>query len=120
MTEAKKSHDIGMRRGRVLPNLPQPKQLDVIADGLPILMKSAGDLLAASKALGEHHRAATILKGHAMEEIAKILSCCSLTPPTSSPTRTSGLANQWCPTAFLCRKSIMPHFMPISSASMRT
>ena len=53
MVEAKKSDDIGMKRGRVLPNLPQPKQLDVIAEGLPILMKSAGDLLGASKALVE-------------------------------------------------------------------
>ena len=73
MAEAKKSGDIGMKRGRVLPNLPQPKQLDVIAEGLPILMKSAGDLLEASKALVEHYRAAAILKGHAMEELAKIL-----------------------------------------------
>ncbi len=73
MVEAKKSDDIGMKRGRVLPNLPQPKQFDVIAEGLPILMKSAGDLLGASKALVEHHRAATILEGHAMEEVAKIL-----------------------------------------------
>jgi len=30
-------------------------------------------LLAASKALVERDRAATILKGHAMEEVAKIL-----------------------------------------------
>ncbi|WP_114859719.1 hypothetical protein [Azospirillum brasilense] len=71
--EAKKSDDIGMRRGRILPNLPQTKQLDVIAEGLPVLMKSAEDLLAASKALDEHHRGATILDGHAREEIAKIL-----------------------------------------------
>jgi hypothetical protein len=73
MLEAKKSDDIEMRRGRILPNLSQPKQLDLIAEGLPILMKSAGDLLAASKALVEHPRAATILEGYAMEEIAKIL-----------------------------------------------
>jgi hypothetical protein len=36
-------------------------------------MKSAGELLEASKALGEHARAATILSGHALEELAKIL-----------------------------------------------
>jgi hypothetical protein len=73
MVEAKKSDDIGMKRGRILAKLPQPNQLDVIAEGLPILMKSAGDLLEASKALDEHHRAATILEGHAMEEVSKIL-----------------------------------------------
>ena len=62
-----------MKRGQVLSNLPQPKQLDVISEGLPVLMKSAGDLLGASKALVEHQRAATILEGHAIEEVAKML-----------------------------------------------
>ena len=89
MADAKKSDDIGMKRGRVLSNLPQAKQLDVIAEGLPILMKSAGDLLAASRALGEHHRAATILEGHAMEEIAKILILFDIVrcPPQLRPSR---------------------------------
>ena len=48
MVEARKSEEIGMKRGRVLVNLPPSKQLDLIAEGLPILMKSADDLLAAS------------------------------------------------------------------------
>ncbi len=89
MVEAKKSDNIGMKRGRVLSNLSQPKQLDVIAEGLPILMKSAGDLLAASKALGEHHRAATILEGHAMDEVAKILILIDIVrcPPKLRPSR---------------------------------
>lgn len=73
MVVPQKSADIGMRRGRTLANLPQPHQLDVIAEGLPILMKSADDLLVASKALAEHDRAASILKGHALEEVAKVL-----------------------------------------------
>ena len=73
MAGAKKLNDIGMKRGRILPNLPQSKQLDVIGDGLPILMRSARDLLAASKAQDEYHQSATILEGHAMEEAAKIL-----------------------------------------------
>ena len=89
MAEAKKSNDIGMKRGRVLTNLPQRKQLEVIAEGLPILMKSACDLLAASKTLGEHHRAATILEGHAMEEVAKILILIDIVrcPPKLRPSR---------------------------------
>lgn len=89
MAEAKKSDDIGMKRGRVLPNLPQSKQLDVIAEGLPILMKSVGDLQAASKALGEHHRAATILEGHAIDEVAKILILIDIVrcPPKLRPSR---------------------------------
>jgi hypothetical protein len=73
MVLAKKSADIGMKRGRTLANLPQTKQLDVIAEGLPILMKSADNLLQASKALDQYDRAATILRGHASEEPAKVL-----------------------------------------------
>ena len=73
MAEPKKSSDIGMKRGRLIATLSQAKQLDLIAEGLPILMNSAGDLLEASKALGDHDRAATIVEGHALEEIAKIL-----------------------------------------------
>lgn len=73
MPEARKSDDIGMRRGRILANMSQQAQFDIIADGLPVLMKSAGDLLTASKALVGQHRAASILEGHALEEVAKIL-----------------------------------------------
>lgn len=73
MVEAQKSADIGMRRGQILSNLSQRQQLDLIAEGLPILVKSAGELLTASKSLGNHHRAATILTGHALEEVAKAL-----------------------------------------------
>lgn len=73
MAVVKKSADIGMKRGRTLANLPQARQLDVIAEGLPILMKSADNLLAASKALDQHDRAVTILRGHASEELAKVL-----------------------------------------------
>lgn len=71
--EAKKASDIGLRRGKILQNLPQSKQLDVIAEGLPILMKSAGDLLSASKKLGDRGRVPTMLQSHAAEELAKVL-----------------------------------------------
>jgi len=89
MPEAKKSDDIGMRRGRIIANLSQPRQLEVIAEGLPVLMKSASNLLAASKALVEHQRASTILEGHAMEEIAKILILLDIVrcPPKLRPSR---------------------------------
>ena len=57
----------------MLSHFSQPKQMDVIAEGLPTLMQSAEDLLSASNDLVGHHRVATILEGHAMEEVAKIL-----------------------------------------------
>ena len=88
--EIKKSNDIGMKRGRVLSVLPSAKLLDVIAEGLPILMKSAGEYLAASKILFEHHpRVAKVLKGHAVEEVAKILILIDIVrcPPKCRPSR---------------------------------
>ena len=89
MAEAKKSNQIGMRGGRILANLPQQEQLDIIANGFPILMKSAGDLLSASKALAEHPRAAEILKNQALEELAKIIILMDIVrcPPKVRPAR---------------------------------
>jgi hypothetical protein len=89
MAGAKKSSDIGMKGGFALSNLPQPTQLNVIAEGLPILMRSADSLMTAAKALGEHHRPALILEGHAKEEIAKILILMDIVrcPPKVRPSQ---------------------------------
>lgn len=89
MAEAQKSTEIGMRRGRILSSLSQSRQLDIIAEGMPILFKSAGELLDASCSLGEQHRAARVLQGHAMEEIAKILILMDIVrcPPNLRPSR---------------------------------
>jgi len=73
MAEALKSQDIGMKRGRVLAQLSHARQLDIIAEGLPILLKSADELLTAAEALDDHSRAAAILIGQATEEVSKIL-----------------------------------------------
>jgi len=73
MSEAKRSSEIGMKRGWLLASMPSGRRLDVIAEGLPVLLKSADDLLAAATALNDHRRAASILEGHATEELAKIL-----------------------------------------------
>jgi len=73
MSEAQKSSDIGMKRGRVIASMTPDKQLDLIAEGLPILMRSAADLFNAATTLPGHTRASKILEGHALEEAAKIL-----------------------------------------------
>jgi hypothetical protein len=73
MVEAKKSKDIGMKRAWVLTQMPADVQLDVIAEGLPILMASADELLKAAEALPENARAAWVLQGHASEELSKVL-----------------------------------------------
>lgn len=68
-----KSTDIGMRQLRTLANLPHPQRWDVIAEGLPILLKSAEGLYESSRLMSANGRVREILEGHAAEEAAKIL-----------------------------------------------
>ena len=73
MTEISSANDIGMKGLRILANVHDNERFDIIAEGLPILMKSAEDLLLASEAFEGHQRAASILIGQATEELAKVL-----------------------------------------------
>jgi hypothetical protein len=73
MSEVSKSAEIGLRRGRVIANLSQSEQLDLIAEGMPVLLASAEELFAASKEVAERPRVSRVLEGHALEEVAKIL-----------------------------------------------
>ena len=70
--EVSKSSEIGLKQGQILANLPRHHQLNLIAEGLPILLTSATELTASSK-LPIHSRATTILAGMASEECSKIL-----------------------------------------------
>lgn len=73
MSEVRNVKHIGMQRAHALANLSARKQLDLIAEGLPILMQSASSLLEASNQLTAHPRSAAILRRHADEEVAKVL-----------------------------------------------
>lgn len=73
MVEIRSADDIGMKGLRILANVPERERFDIIAKGLPILMKSAEDLLLAAEVLDGHERAASILIGQATEELAKVL-----------------------------------------------
>lgn len=73
MAPATKSKDIGMKRGKLMGQLTPSQQLDLIAEGLPILLKSADELLSAAEALEDHPRSAAILIGQSTEELSKIL-----------------------------------------------
>jgi hypothetical protein len=68
-----KAGDIGMKQLRTLSNLPMAKRLDLIAEGLPLLLRSAEDLYRARTQVGPDRRVSQILLGHATEEAAKIL-----------------------------------------------
>ncbi|WP_299614947.1 hypothetical protein [Pelagibius sp.] len=65
--------DIGLRQVRVLCQMPQKKRLEVIAQGLPIILSSAQGFRQASLALKSNLREAEVLAGFAEEEAAKIL-----------------------------------------------
>ena len=69
-----KSDDIGMRQLRCLANLYRRQQWTVLADGLPLILKSAEELYSASQEMKHSGRVREILEGHAEEEAAKILS----------------------------------------------
>src|SRR5688572_19964072 len=73
LTPLSKAGDIGMKQLRSLANLPISKRLDLIAVGLPILLRSAEGLYAARATVGAGSRSGEILLGHAKEEAAKIL-----------------------------------------------
>ena len=68
-----KASDIGMRQLRKLANLSFDARLALIADGLPIILRSAQDLVAAAESLVDHPRATEVLLRHGEEEAAKIL-----------------------------------------------
>lgn len=65
--------DIGLRQANVLCQMPQNKRLEVIAQGLPIILSSAQGFRQASLALKSNLREAEVLAGFAEEEAAKIL-----------------------------------------------
>ena len=71
--QLQKAADIGMRQLRKLANLSFDARLALIADGLPVILRSAQDLVAASESLVDHPRAAEVLSRHGEEEAAKIL-----------------------------------------------
>jgi hypothetical protein len=72
-TEKPKEPKIGLRQATRLCQLPAPERLSLIADGLPIILKSAEGLWEAALQHPAHSRAGTILEGFAEEEAAKIL-----------------------------------------------
>lgn len=71
--EPSKSADIGMRQLKPLGSMPPKQRWSVIAEGLPVLLRSADGLYAAASSIIDRPRIREILEGHAAEEAAKIL-----------------------------------------------
>ena len=70
---AAKVPDVGLRQGRRLCQMPQPKRLAFIAEGLPITLSSAQGFWQAARKVSEDVREAVVLVNQAKEEAAKIL-----------------------------------------------
>ena len=64
---------IGLKQANILCNITQEERMDLIAEGLPIILKSAQGFWLAAKHLKDNRREADILEGFAKEEAAKIL-----------------------------------------------
>ncbi len=65
--------DIGLRQAYKISQKPYEERLDLIAEGLPIILESAASLWNAATKLTENPREYQILEGLAEEEAAKIL-----------------------------------------------
>lgn len=63
----------GNRQARVLCNLPHSARLDLLAEGLPIILASALGFWNASTLLEKQEREARVLEGFAEEEASKVL-----------------------------------------------
>lgn len=68
-----KKLSFGNRRAGVLCNLSRSAQLDLIAEGLPIVLNSAQGFWAAAIEISERPREARVLQGFCEEECAKIM-----------------------------------------------
>ncbi|SDR15418.1 DUF2513 domain-containing protein [Pseudovibrio sp. Tun.PSC04-5.I4] len=71
--KAQKQPKIGLKNIKQLCNMPYNDRIKFIAEGLPIILKSAQSLWHASQRLSDAPREANILIGLAKEEAAKIL-----------------------------------------------
>lgn len=63
----------GNRQAGILCNLPTERRLDLIAEGLPVILASAESFWTAAASLTRAPREASVLEGFAEEEAAKIL-----------------------------------------------
>jgi hypothetical protein len=63
----------GNRHAGVLCNMARTAQLDLLAEGLPIILKSAQGFWAGATKLADHPREARVLEGFCEEECAKIM-----------------------------------------------
>jgi hypothetical protein len=68
-----KGPDIGLRQARRLCQLDDAERLAFIAEGLPVILRSAQGFWAAAEKLQAHSREAKVLENYADEEAAKIL-----------------------------------------------
>ncbi len=65
--------NFGLNQANMLCRMPINERLDLIAEGLPIILESARSFWSASEQLTNKPREAEVLEGYSEEEAAKIL-----------------------------------------------
>jgi hypothetical protein len=85
----KKKLEIGLRQARLLCQMAADERLAFIAEGLPVILASAQGFWEGSRQLSDRPREASVLKGFATEEAAKILILMDAVrcPPTILPSK---------------------------------
>ncbi|SRR6266851_541855 len=73
MSQKNKASEIGLGQARRICGISAKRRLEFIAEGLPLIFRSAQSLIKASQTLTDFSREAEILERHAEEECAKIL-----------------------------------------------
>jgi hypothetical protein len=68
-----KGPEIGLKQAKRLCPMPERERLSLIAEGLPLVLKSSQGFWNAAQQLNDHPREANVLTGFASEEAAKIL-----------------------------------------------
>lgn len=68
-----KPPNIGLKQAKTLCGMTHEQRLGFIAEGLPLILKSAQDYWAAAEAIKDRGREAQILAGFSAEEAAKIM-----------------------------------------------
>lgn len=95
MTKKKPSH-VGLKRARLISEMPYEKRIDFISEGLPLILERAQKLYADAETLSESPTSAAILINGATEEAAKILILMDIIrSPKKRVARDSGKLMNW-------------------------
>jgi len=94
--DKKKASHIGLKRARLISQMPYEKRIDFISEGLPLILERAQKLYADSRTLSDSPTSAAILINGAKEEASKVLILMDIIrSPKKRVARDSGKLMDW-------------------------